>query len=229
MAMNKILEHYEEVANIPLKADLSNYNEIVSWNKTKHEQRFQFTMDSIQKCRDEIQTVLDVGCGSGLYVYKLKQLGLSAKGIDFSPKQIRNCKKFFNLTDDDVQVGNILNIEYPENTFDFVISLGTHLLVNGGKQGVKKAIKELVRVSKKYVLIDFHNSCFFLHYKNRDPQWTFWTPAFLKELCASNKLEIVRFQRAAIRKDLNWLSQSWLFGWTNLFNEYSFILLRKKK
>lgn len=224
-----IYQHYQKTAKIGLKDNLENYNKIVSWNKTKHEHRLNFVIPTINKLKKEIKTILDVGCGSGLYISLLKKEGYKIKGIDFSPNQIENCKQFFGLNNKEVSVGNILNIKYLNKSFDLVISLGTHFLLGDDKSNVNKAIEELSRVSKRYILIDFSNSNFILNLNSKKPYGTIWTKKLLGKICSSNKLKIISLKKFAIRKELNWLAQSKLAGWTNLFNEYSVILLEKQK
>ncbi len=212
-----IYNQYQESAKKELDKDLDNYSEIVCWNKTKYEHRLSFMLDLAKRL--DFSTVLDVGCGSGIYIKKLKELGLDVKGIDFSPNQIKNCETFFNLKKD-VKVGSILEIEYKNNSFDLVFSMGTHLLV----EDISQAINELVRVSKKYIVIDISNATFLF---NKDKTKKKWTRKYISNLLKNNDLKKVSEQKFAIHKALNKLTQSKLLGWTNLFNEYSIIVLKR--
>ena len=95
-------------------------------------------MDSIEK--DSI--IGDIGCGNGknmnirddLYFY----------GCDFSENLVKICQQK-NLN---VILGDILNIPYKDNLFDYTISIAViHHLSTAEKR--KKAINELVRITKE--------------------------------------------------------------------------------
>jgi len=95
--------------------------------------------------------VIDIGCGKGRFMKKLKFLFPKAElyGIDISEKMLQfNNFKEFNLS-----VENILNINYPESSFDRVYCVETleHAI------RVEKAIEEMCRILKpggKIIIID---------------------------------------------------------------------------
>src|SRR3989344_7136687 len=62
---------------------------------------------------------LDVGCGTGITLSILSKYG-KAQGIDIAEQAIHFCRKRgFKIKKSDV-----MDIQYPENTFDAVTSLG---------------------------------------------------------------------------------------------------------
>jgi len=94
--------------------------------------------------------VIDVGCGKGRFIKELQSLFSKAEfyGIDISEKMLDFCPKKAK-----VSVGNILNINYPDETFDFVYCVEAleHAI------RVEKAIQEMCRILKpggKIVIID---------------------------------------------------------------------------
>lgn len=93
------------------------------------------------------KTVLDVGCGTGELVRVLRKLGIEAYGLEIS-------KEAISLAKEDVKpylkLGDIVNISYPENHFDLVISFD--VLERLEREKIEKAIKETIRVSKKHIL-----------------------------------------------------------------------------
>lgn len=100
--------------------------------------------------------ILSAGCGRGLIDYWLiRVFGYKIVLLDNSLKCIKNLKKAFKSVDKNnfkLCHTSILNIPYPDNSFDLVWNEG--VLEHFCKDDYEKAIKEMVRVSKKYILID---------------------------------------------------------------------------
>ncbi len=105
----------------------------------------------------KIQSVLDVGCGEGFTLNKLKEnkIGKIYEGIDYSKEAIDLGKKAY--PDLHISQGNIYNLKYKDNSFDLVIcsEVLEHL------EDPQKALKELSRVSKKYILLSVPNEPWF--------------------------------------------------------------------
>ena len=65
---------------------------------------------------------MEAGCGQGIFVNALKELGYQIEGIDFDKETVKQINgKFPNLK---ITVGDIFNLNYPENNFSGYISLG---------------------------------------------------------------------------------------------------------
>lgn len=98
----------------------------------------------------KIGSVLDVGCAAGGFYNIIKTVnpGINYTGIDVSEKMIHAAKNLFPGTDFKLTAGD--KIDFPDNSFDLVFSLGVlnHVL------DYKSFISECFRVSKKYCLID---------------------------------------------------------------------------
>lgn len=98
-------------------------------------------------------SVLDVGCAKGFLLYDLKSIipGLVVKGLDISKYAIDNTISDMKPFCD---VGNAKALPYPDKSFDLVISINT--IHNLDYNNCEKAIREIVRVSKKnaYIQID---------------------------------------------------------------------------
>ncbi len=102
---------------------------------------------SIDKTKIEYHTVLDVGCSTGNGMNYLTSIGKETKGIDVSNKAIqRSLARGF-----DARVASVLDIPFPENSFDLVVS--TDVLEHIEESEVKLAISEVIRVSKKYIAV----------------------------------------------------------------------------
>lgn len=95
-----------------------------------------------EKIPTEIK-VLDAGCGNGKNMIYLQNKGISVKGIDFSEKLLQICRNK-NL---DVEEADIRHLPFPDNSFDYVISIAVihHLSKESDRH---KAIKEMLRVCK---------------------------------------------------------------------------------
>ena len=100
-----------------------------------------------------IDTVLDAGCGEGFTLDKLRKekIGKNYKGIEFDPEAVKNANKLY--PDLDIKQGDILKLPFKSNSFDLVVC--TEVLEH--LENPKKAYRELLRVSKKYVLITVPN------------------------------------------------------------------------
>jgi SAM-dependent methyltransferase len=104
--------------------------------------------DKVKDFLDQAESnssLLDVGCGGGQNM--LYRNDLQTIGIDICPEFIELChEKKLNVIE-----GNILNIPFPNDNFDSVICIAVihHLKTHDERM---KAIKELLRVTKKRLL-----------------------------------------------------------------------------
>lgn len=97
--------------------------------------------------------VLDVGCGKAHLLYELSQCvpGLIIRGIDISEYGLLHAKEEIK---DFLQYGEAQDIPFDDKEFDLVISITT--LHNLKVFDLKKAVKEIERVSKKnsYIVVE---------------------------------------------------------------------------
>lgn len=95
-------------------------------------------------------SILDVGCAKGFMMKDFKELLPKSivQGIDISKycldTALEEMKPFITL-------GSCDNLPFPEQSFDLVVSIAT--IHNLDLEGVKKSLKEIIRVSKKYSYI----------------------------------------------------------------------------
>ena len=104
-----------------------------------------------------IESVLDVGCGEGFTLARLQseKIGKAYEGIEYDDSAIQLAKKLYPRLM--ITKGDIYRLPYKNNSFDLVIA--TEVLEH--LENPKKAYKELVRVSKKYILLSVPNEPFF--------------------------------------------------------------------
>ncbi len=95
--------------------------------------------------------ILEVGCGSGRFLEFLGKEGYkNIYGIDTSKEMLSIAEKKSNAV---LKIGNVYKIPYKKNEFDVVFSV--HVLMH--IQNPKKMISEMLRVSKKSVIVDITN------------------------------------------------------------------------
>jgi len=101
--------------------------------------------------------VLDVGCGKGFLLYDLTQAvpGLEVAGIDVSAYAVENAKEEVRPY---LRAGNAVELPWPADTFDLVISLNT--LHNLRCYDLERALGEIERVGRrdKYVCVESYRN-----------------------------------------------------------------------
>ena len=103
-------------------------------------------------------SILDVGCGEGFTLHKLQErsIGKKLEGIEYQKRAISLGKKEY--PDLKITQGSIYELPYKANSFDLVLC--TEVLEH--MDNPEKALSELVRVSKKYLLLSVPNEPFFM-------------------------------------------------------------------
>lgn len=106
----------------------------------------------------KVDSILDVGSGEGFTLNRLKEKGIGKKleGLEYSKDAIALGKKTY--PDIKITQGSIYELPYEDNSFDLVLC--TEVLEHLDEP--KKALKELIRVSKKYLVISVPNEPFFM-------------------------------------------------------------------
>lgn len=160
------------------------------------------------------KTILDVGCGEGITLQKLIQnkIGEKLEGIDnFETALLIGRKKYPSIK---FKKGDIYNLPYDDNSFDALIC--TEVLEH--LDHPEKAIQELKRVSKKYIILSVPNEPFFImanfirgkylrRFGNHPEHINHWTTFSFKKFLKSNGLRI--------RKE------RYPFAWTLILGEKS--------
>jgi len=86
--------------------------------------------------------VLDVGCAKGFLVQDLCDQGMNAFGLDISEYALMNCSPEIVGR---LHLGNALNLPFPDQSFDCVLSLNT--IHNFKRQDAVRAMREIQRLS----------------------------------------------------------------------------------
>jgi len=88
--------------------------------------------------RNQVNFVLDVGCGSGLWLTELKKMGFNVVGTDISKDALRRSKQVLS---------DVCFLPFGTNTFDGVIIL--EVIEHLNSEECSKLLAEISRVCKK--------------------------------------------------------------------------------
>jgi len=102
--------------------------------------------------------ILDVGCGKGFLLYEFTQVmpGVEVTGLDISQYAIDNSKEEIR---EFLHAGNAVSLPFPDNSFDFVISITT--LHNLYAYELRPALEEIQRVGKgsnKHLVVESYRN-----------------------------------------------------------------------
>src|SRR5437899_7289663 len=101
------------------------------------------------------QTVLDVGCGTGVVAITARRAGAVVTGVDLTPELLAVAKENAAIAavDDIVwKQGDVENLPFRDGEFDIVLSQFAHIFA----PRPEVAIKEMLRVLKRGGVLAFH-------------------------------------------------------------------------
>lgn len=129
-----------------MEYDTEYWNKYTDDNESKYNEEFsKFIKDLATSLRSN--NVLEVGCNSGNDLRNFPN-DFDVHGVDLNDHALDIAKKKFPSFK--FKNGSIIDLPYEESSIDFVF---THNVLNYiSENQIDKAIKELYRVSKKYIL-----------------------------------------------------------------------------
>ena len=163
----------------------------------------------------KVDSILDVGCGEGFTLNRLKEKGIGKQleGLEYLQTAIQLGKKTY--PDIKIIQGSIYELPYKDNSFDLVLC--TEVLEHLEEQ--KKALKELVRVSKKYLVISVPNEPFFmLAQLIRGKNWS-RLGNDIEHINHWTMLGFPKFVKKNAGSDIKILAKRFPFAWTMLLLE----------
>ena len=95
--------------------------------------------------KDKSETILEAGCGAGRILRYYHNKNYKIIGIDFIKEAIEKLKIVDKTLD--VRFGDILNLEFKNESFDIVLAFG--LYHNFHSENLQKSVKETYRILKK--------------------------------------------------------------------------------
>lgn len=137
--------------------------------------------------------VLDIGCAKGFLIKDMLDIGLDAYGLDISNYAIKNSHKDVVGR---IHLGSADKLPFPDNSFDFVISLNT--LHNLEKKQCLVALKEIQRVTKKNSFIQVDS------YGNKKEKKRFLDWVLTAKFHAYPKGWLSLFKQAKYKGDYYW-------------------------
>lgn len=108
---------------------------------------------------DDVNTILDVGCGNGIITNKLHEQ-YRVVGVDFSEEALKHVKAETLLASAE---------SIPVNDFSFDMVFSSQLLEHIEEPALTATIKEFKRITKKYILITVPNDEFLKKNETRCP------------------------------------------------------------
>ncbi len=106
---------------------------------------------------DKISNILDIGCGEGFLVSHLPK-NIKYTGIDHNPESIEIAKSAaYQQRETNFLVGNVYKLPFPDKQFDLI----TCLEVLEHLEAPEKALAEIKRMAKKYVILSVPNEPLF--------------------------------------------------------------------
>jgi len=146
-----------------MKKCVRNKNNIESvWDKVyknykepdiKNKYIYSKLIKVLEKYIKQGDSILEAGCGSGYVVSYFQNKGHYSAGLDLNSQPLKVAKKVFGAKN--LIKGNIFNLPLKNSSFDIVWNEGVleHFKIDKSIE----AVKEMARVSKKYVIIDVPN------------------------------------------------------------------------
>lgn len=119
--------------------------------------------------QNNISSVLDIGCGSGVYMQTLNSKGIKVAGVDLSEQMINLTRKRLeknSLSHNELVVGSYLDINLKEK-YDISILMGFFDYIQNPHEVLIKAIKD----SNKHVLASFPKKGGLLYFQRRFRYW----------------------------------------------------------
>lgn len=143
------------------------------------------------------ETILDVGCGEGFTLTRLKKekIGKKLEGIESEDTAISLGKKMH--PDLIIKKGSIYTLPYKDNSFDLVLC--TEVLEHLEKP--REGLRELIRTSSKFVLLTVPNEPYFtiqrfirgkniLKLGDHPEHIQHWTSSSFQEFVSKEKIQI---------------------------------------
>lgn len=145
--------------NLTVKKTTDNYRKHTAKNPVQRWliRNFEKTLAKEVK-KIKVSSILDAGCGEGFTLEYLRneKIGKTYEGIDFLKRAIEIGKKIHPKIK--LKEASIYKLPYKKDSFDIVLC--TEVLEH--LEDPQKAVEEMFRVSKKYVLVSVPNEPIFM-------------------------------------------------------------------
>lgn len=119
--------------------------------------RFDMMKKFISTNKIKINSVLDLACSYGWFIYQFKNMGFKVLGIDRDEKAIEIADIVYNITPKETKVTRIENfLNLSRDKYDIVLFLSILHHYGIGKESgdIKKILKGLDKITKKVLFLD---------------------------------------------------------------------------
>ena len=151
------------------------------------------------------KSVLDVGCNSGMELSSFPNY-VELTGIDRNLTALKNAREMsqhFTFKE-----GDVMNLDIPDNSFDMVFDRG--LLIHLKDKEVYSAMKEMLRVSKKYVMnLEYYGEdCKIIDWRGGEPlfyrnmvyRWKFYDVDIINDVEIPYEIDNNRVHYTLVKK-----------------------------
>lgn len=114
------------------------------WQSAEKRKKFWDNIIDKYKLWEDGKRILEVGCGDGKNLFNIPQ----SFGIDINFDAMWEAKE--GSPSMNIIEGSVIDIPFKDNYFDLVFTCG--LLIHIPPDGILKAMKEIVRCSRRYIL-----------------------------------------------------------------------------
>lgn len=140
---------------------------IGNWGKLLHEMPesyknyFQEEEKYLREYISNGSKVLDVGCGEGRSLEYILDKDCKIHGIDNDKKAVSDSiKKFHNNSNVSIELGDGRDLNYKDNSFDYVISLITPVNFNKDRNKFYSEMKRVVKKDGEIILSVYNEDAF---------------------------------------------------------------------
>ncbi|MEM7816956.1 MAG: class I SAM-dependent methyltransferase [Candidatus Aenigmatarchaeota archaeon] len=147
--------------------------------------------------KNEGGSILEIGCGEGLFLKKIKKNFKEVVGIDISIEQLQNARKIcknFNFIQADA-----IKLPFKDKIFDTIVCINFFINLPTGID-ISAVLSEIKRVSKKKAkfIFEIRNSKSpLINFKYRTAKYYDKTISYLRAFCYEDfkkKLELLNFK-----------------------------------
>jgi 2-polyprenyl-3-methyl-5-hydroxy-6-metoxy-1,4-benzoquinol methylase len=142
-------EAWKAVYDSRAKKDMPDYKKSC-WTKEGFEELLELTLGFIDNIKDadpKLKTLLDVGCGPGIYCDAIASKGFDVVGVDYSAETIDVAKSRYPKIR--FEHGSGYDLQFKDKEFDLIISIGAlQCLIDS-----EKFLSEISRVAGKYIIL----------------------------------------------------------------------------
>lgn len=96
--------------------------------------------ERFKRCPGDGKKVLDIGCGTGKYLYALQQNGFEVEGVDSSKTAVRLARKLLGK-EVRVHLEEMFDFQLRPNGYDVILSISA--IHHGSKSQVKKLLEKV--------------------------------------------------------------------------------------